>query len=386
MSGRPLLLVVGGTPPPVHGTTVFMRMLLDAPEVKERFEVLHLETADRRGLENIGRLDLTNAGLALRHVAGLIRLVARRRPDLVYLSVSQNALAYLRDGLFILIAAAAGSRVVTHLHGGGFGEFYRRANPAVRWWVRLTQRRVHRAWVLGEGLRGCYDGLVAQSRVRVAPNGVPDPRPPDGQLPPVESDRPDVLFLGQLSAPKGVLDVLEAAKLLGRTHPPFRLVLAGAWASEEERREAERLLSAGGLADRVELSGVLTGEAKALAFARARVFVLPTWYPPEGQPLSILEAMAAGLPVIATPRAAIPDMVLDGETGLLVPERDPESLARALGGRLGDPEMARRLGAAGRRRYLERFTVERCMGRVAELLLEALPERRGVASSLPELA
>ena len=373
---RPRLLVVGGTPPPVHGTSLFIRMLLDDPHVAARFDVSHLETADRRGLGNIGRLDATNIRLGLAHLVALHRTLRRQRPDLVYLSVSQNAWAYLRDSLFILAATRAGARVITHLHGGYFGEFRRRARAPLRWWIGFTQRRVHRAWVLGEGLRDCYRGIVPSQRVRVAPNGVPDLLEDigSGQARSPDDGPPTILVVGQLSAAKGLLDLLDAAALLVASGHAFELLVAGAWASEADLRQAQGRIEALGLSERARLPGVVEGREKALAFARARVFVLPTRYPLEGQPLAVLEAMAAGIPVVATPRAAIPDMVIDGETGLLVPEGDPGHLAAAVASLLEDAPRARRMGAAARARYLDRFTLETCMERVAELLDEALEE------------
>ena len=380
MSARPRLLVVGMTPPPVHGTSAFVRMLLDAPAVRERFQVLHLDTADRRGLENIGRLDATNVALALRHVAELAGLMRRERPALVYVPVAQNALAWARDGLFVLAGRQAGARVVTHLHTGGFGEFFGQALPWTKGWVRHAQGRAHRAWVLADSLRGGYRGVLPAARVRVVPNGVPDPL---DALPAGEqevdlrvrrtSTPPDILFLGQLSTAKGVDDLLEAARELVRQGLEFRLVLAGSWASAAERESTVAGLAGSGLAERVRLAGVLTGAEKARAFGDAAFFVLPSRLA-EGQPLAILEAMAAGLPVVATSRGGIPDLVREGETGLLVPAGDPGALGAALARLLTDPAGARRMGEAGRRRWEERYTVERCMERVAGLFEEALDD------------
>lgn len=373
---RPRLLVIGPTPPPVHGTSVYTRMLLESEALREAFDVRHMDISDRRSIQNLGRLDPINVWLGLRHVAELGLRVLRERPDVVYVEVSQNALAYLRDACFIGLARAGGARVVTHLHGGYFAPFYETANPFVRALVRASSRWVDRAWVLGEGLRHHYAGLVPEPRVRVVPNGVPDPLPP--ALPAGRGDGdgpPTFLYLSQLSLPKGILDLVEAVGVLPPERRP-RLVMAGAWRSPDDRRRVEARIAALGLEARVEDRGVVTGEAKARAFAEADVFVLPTAYPYEGQPLAILEAMAAGLPVVSTPRGAIPDMVRDGETGVLVPENDPVALAAALGRLLEDPEGRRRMGSAGRRLWEERFTEDRCVRRF-------IAEVRDVARAAP---
>jgi glycosyltransferase involved in cell wall biosynthesis len=95
------------------------------------------------------------------------------------------------------------------------------------------------------------------------------------------------------------------------------------------------------------------------------VFVLPSWI--EGMPITVLEAMAHRKPVVATPVGGTPELVVDGETGLLVPPRDPEALAEALRSLVADPKRARRLGEAGYARVAERFTVDRMTTRVLEV-------------------
>jgi glycosyltransferase involved in cell wall biosynthesis len=373
---KPRLLVVGPTPPPVHGVTVYLRWLLDASALRERWEVLHADTSDRRSLANLGRVDPPNVALALRHVWKVAARVRRERVRAVWIPVSQNGPAYLRDALFILAAHAGGARVVTHLHGGGFGEFYHRAAAPLRGLVRASSARVERAWVLGEGLRANYAGLIPEERVRVVPNGVPDPLPPGPR--PSPGFAPTLLHLGQLSVEKGVVDLLSAVARLREAGRELRLVLAGGWSTPAEEMAVRGVIRDLGLGAVVELPGVLTGAAKARVLGEADAFVLATRYRYEGQPLAILEAMAAGLPVVATPRAAIPDAVEDGVTGLLVPERDVPALTDALARLLGDAELRRRLGAAGRDRWQRRFTLERAMARV----VEALEEVRGDAPVL----
>jgi glycosyltransferase involved in cell wall biosynthesis len=118
----------------------------------------------------------------------------------------------------------------------------------------------------------------------------------------------------------------------------------------------------------VEFAGVVSGEAKRRVLAEADVFVLPTRYPPEGQPFAILEAMAAGLPVVSTPRGAIPDMVEDGVTGLLLPEGDEAALAEALRRLVASPAERSAMGEAGRSRYESMFTEEATTRRLVTVM------------------
>jgi glycosyltransferase involved in cell wall biosynthesis len=278
--------------------------------------------------------------------------------------------------VFILAAHAAGVRVVTQLQGGWFGEFYRRSSAPMRWLIRVSSARVDRAWVLGDGLRGNYAELIPQERVRVTPNGAPDwlvqPRR-------THPGAPTLLHLGQLSIGKGVVDLLRAVRRLRAAGRELRLVLAGDWLSPHDEAAVRAVIHEEGLGDVVEFAGVVTGDAKARVLAEADVFVLASRYVYEGQPIAVLEAMSAALPVVSTTRAAIPDMVEDGVTGFLVPEGDVPALEQAIGRLASDAELRSRMGDAGRARWERLFTLERAMACAADALEEVRVDRAATA-------
>ena len=371
---RPPVLLVGPTPPPVHGVAAYVAMLSAFLPLRERFRVRHLDTSDRRPIDTIGRVDLTNVALGLKHLGGLAVELLGHRPSVTLIPVSQNGPAFLRDSAFVVLARLGGSRVILHLHGGAFADFYGQAPGWLRGVIRWTHRRVHGVWVLGEGLRAQYQGLIPADGVHVVPNGVEDPF--QGTPPPlrgtVEDEAPlRILFLGQRAATKGFHVVLDAVEALAARDVPVRLVVAGAWGTPmDQRRLAPRVrgLVAGGLA---EDRGILSGEAKVEVFREADVFVLASTAP-EGMPLAVLEAMAAGLPVVATPQGAIPDVVVEGATGVLVPPGDVGAVADALARLAADGALRRSMGEAGRRRYEERFTARQALQGAVEALAHAV--------------
>jgi glycosyltransferase involved in cell wall biosynthesis len=140
--------------------------------------------------------------------------------------------------------------------------------------------------------------------------------------------------------PKGGPELLEAFRTVRRDHPAARL-----WIVSSSAPAA--------LPEGAEFLGLLGKEALARRYATASVFALPTLREAFG--LSLVEAMSFALPVVATRLEAIPEIVADGETGLLVPPREPAALAAALGALLADPARARRMGNAGRARAAARF-------------------------------
>ncbi|HJR04176.1 MAG TPA: glycosyltransferase family 4 protein, partial [Methylomirabilota bacterium] len=158
---------------------------------------------------------------------------------------------------------------------------------------------------------------------------------------------PVVLSVARMYPRKRLSDLLHAAAILRARVPGIQVRIVG---RGPEWEAVSRLHAALGLGDSVALLGDLTRERLAEEYVNASVFCLPSVQ--EGFGIVFLEAMAAELPVVACRIAAIPEVVLDGTTGLLVGPRDPGALAEALERLIGEPALARRLGRDGRRRAL----------------------------------
>lgn len=159
-----------------------------------------------------------------------------------------------------------------------------------------------------------------------------------------------LLFVGRLRIRKGVEVLLEALQDLRSRHPSARLRIAG---DGEHRRRLERRLAELDLGEAVAFLGTCDAGRVRRLLAGAAALVVPSIY--EGMPLVVLEAMAAGVPVVASAVSGIPEVVVDGETGWLVPPEDPRALGVALEDVLARPDEARRRGEAGRRRVDEHF-------------------------------
>ena len=144
------VLIIGPTPPPYHGVAVFIRDLAESECNSGDWIFEHLDTSDRRDAENLGRWDIGNLTLGFSNLAELSARLLRRRHDLVYVPISQNVPAFLRDALFILNARLLGARVVVHLHGGYFRTFYDASPGWFKAIARFTLRRASAVAVLSE--------------------------------------------------------------------------------------------------------------------------------------------------------------------------------------------------------------------------------------------
>jgi glycosyltransferase involved in cell wall biosynthesis len=169
---------------------------------------------------------------------------------------------------------------------------------------------------------------------------------------------------------KGVLDLIAASAALRHEGLEHELLLVGGTPDEGPAAGAPVLAAAAGSAT---LLGTRPPEQMPEVYAEGDVFCLPSWW--EAMPLSVLEAMACGLPVVATDVGDVSRVVDDGVTGYVVPARSPDALANALRKLLSDPVQRRRMGTAGRRRVEEKFSSE-AMARAIGDLYSTLQEAR----------
>jgi glycosyltransferase involved in cell wall biosynthesis len=261
----------------------------------------------------------------------------------------------------VLGALASPGPVIRHLHIEN--SFRRATEPVLRRLDNVTSRRCARLIAVSDDTRRAYErqGYRAGS-IDVVYNGIEldgassagDVRAELG----IPAGVPVVGEIGRLCDVKGQRELIQALTHLPGVHLLLvgkDLERGGAFQSELER-DAERL----GVRERVVFAGH-RDDARAL-LDELDLFVLPSWT--EGLPLVVLEAMAHGRAVVATPVGGTPELVEDGETGVLVPPRDPGTLAEAVGRLLADPELRRRMGEAGRARVAERFAPESMTRRV----------------------
>ena len=245
------------------------------------------------------------------------------------------------QGLLGLAARwAGGGRLVATFYGADLvmSRRFRWVRPFVRYFARQC---ADVAAISSFTAREVVEATGVEPRI--IPYGIALP-PEEGFWP---AQRGLILTVGRLVARKGHVFLIEAMALL-RDHPEARLVIVG---EGHERPELEAAIGRLGLADRVELTGRISDEALNRLYQACHIFVLPAIVDSGGDTEMLgmvsLEAMRYRKPVIATRVGGITDIVQDGETGILVAQRDPHALADAIDRLLGDPALAERLGIGG---------------------------------------
>jgi glycosyltransferase involved in cell wall biosynthesis len=328
---------------------------------------VHVETTDRRGLQNIGRLDVGNILLAVLHVARMIRVLVALRPSVVYAPLAQNRLGMLRDAALLMPALLMGRRVVLHVHGSGLTDFHDTTDVVTRAVLRALLRRARRVIVLGESLRGALERLIPKERITVLPNGLEDEF--GAQVPRrTRTGALRVLFLGNVRRAKGYIVALEAVLTLRRRGVDIMLDVAGGFSSEHDRAEA--VAASAPLGQAVAFHGVVAGPAKRALLERADIFIMPSFS--EGHPYVLLEAMSAGLPIVASALPTITETLEHGQSALLVPAGDAEAAAAALEMLASDTTLRDRMGREARRRFEAEYSFHVWSDRLGRVVEEVL--------------
>jgi glycosyltransferase involved in cell wall biosynthesis len=257
----------------------------------------------------------------------------------------------LRKGILGYLGRTLNIPVVIHMHGAKFPQMWETASPRRRAAILGVLRRADAIVVLGQFWKEYLINELGQpaAKIFVVPNGVPDPG--IAAKPPKTIAKVSILFAGQVGQRKGVSDLLNALAKPATRQSDWELVIAGDGEIEAHTKMARDL----GIADRVRFLGWVDLQRVSELMRSADIFVLPSYK--EGLPMAIIEAMANGLPVVTTPVGSIPDMISDGETGLLVQPGDVEALSGAFERLLQSPELRARIGDAARERYLRDLTV-----------------------------
>lgn len=260
--------------------------------------------------------------VALQAIGTYISLLGRGQAPVLHVHVSSNA-SFWRKAVFIWAAVLASRKVVFHLHGGGFRAFVESRHQLARFLVLATMRRSTKILCLSTPVAAWLRTVVPDVPVQWWPNPVPDALFDAHREP--AARQPVALFLGALLPAKGLGDLLAAFVQLHAMYPDARLVIAG---SGPEQTALERRVQELGLGGCIQLVGWVDADERARWLGLARLLVLPSHL--EAQPMVLLEAMAAGVPLISTNVGGIPDIVRDGQDGLLVPPHRVDLLAQAL--------------------------------------------------------
>lgn len=344
---KPRILILGKLPPPVMGPAIATEIILGS-KLREEYDLHHFDTRINESVADMGRLKLAKIKIIRRKYSAFKDMLKEVKPQLVLIPIGQTTAGFFKDIPFIRMAAKSGAKVLIQLRGSAWRTWFNSSVAFRRMVVMQSLSRVSGAIVLGDNLRPIFEGLVADDKIFTVPNAA------DYTFPEREKTGLRITYLANYLPGKGILELLQALELLSQKGnlPAFEFNGYGNWDNPAYRAQCE---SIAGRLTHVTLHNAVSGTEKWQVLADTDIFVFaPTM--PEGHPWSIVEAMAAGLPIISTDRGAISQSVINGENGYLLADPHPEMLAGKITALIENAALREEMGAKSRAMYEADFT------------------------------
>jgi len=272
--------------------------------------------------------------------------------------------------IFIALARVWRKKIIFHCHSGKFDQFYFKGRDwqrfLIRWVLSLSDRIVALSprWTL------FFSDILPKAKLAVLENAVPLDHFTSVKSRFPKASEPMVLFAGLLTENKGLFDLLAVLPDLVEKVPSTRVLLAGAG----DFKKIRSILHDQGLEKAVDLLGWVDPEELIGWYHQAHLLVLPSYY--EGLPMVLLEAMACGLPIVSTRVGGIPELITEGENGILIDPGDRSALLEALAVLLTDPLRQAEMGEKNRNKIKEQYDIPIYVHKLKNLYLEILGEKR----------
>ena len=352
-----------------------------------------IEGLDERSIEytlvdaGVGT-SINNAGvLSIKRMFGVFLVLFRifkglRNTDIVYVTMGASRLGFVRDLFIILMTVLFKRKLVFHLHGGGYGDFYQGCPSLLKFIIRHALNSVDKIIVLGDLLRNQFSFLSEShhQKIVVVANGLPIKYAPAQEFKTISADKPlKILYLSNMIPSKGYLQTLEACKLLKSNNLNFVCDFAGEFMStgsvndrvnpDSARNDFFDLISKYNLRDEVNYHGMVRGNEKQKLFREANIFLLPTNYSGEGQPISIIEALSYSVPVIATRFRGIPEQIEDGKNGILIDSASPSNIINAIEKMTKSSKVYEKMSSHAYHIFQEKFTRDQYLDRLISAVL-----------------
>jgi glycosyltransferase involved in cell wall biosynthesis len=373
MKHKKKVVILGKLPPPYMGPAIATEIILNS-RLKERFDLVHFDTKLNREISGIGKLHPQKFYELPVQYLKFFKVMIKEMPSLVLVPISQSSWGFFKDGIFILICKLFGRKLIIHLRGSNIKNWLAGAGWFINIYFRLCMKISNAVIVLGQKLRYLFADYFRDDKIFVVPNGGNyDIQPGEKQNPTEDNEKKvRLLYLGNLQYSKGIKDILGALVCLdNETISKVTLNVVGAFRAPEDKIEIIREIINFDLP--VNLFPPAGKALKMELLSKADIFVFPP-REPEGHPWVIIEAMAAGLPIISTDQGAITESVLDGVNGFIAAPNNPEQIAEKITMLVNDEEMRRRMGKESRRFYEENFTEDIMVERLAKVFYKVMGE------------
>ena len=348
MMGRDMI-VVGPSPDEIGGMAAVVAQMLRI-DFEKRYVPAHFPiTIGTDCREPWWR----RAGRHLQQIRRLRETIGKSVSPIVHIHTC-SGFSFYRSAVDLIVAGSVDCRTVLHIHGAKFDAFFEGEPAYRRRLIRWILQGADRVIALSEGWRDKLHRMAPRARIEVVENAVEAPSVPCNDN---QSGTVRFVVLARMDTWKGIDDLLSACMTLRSESVGFELVLAGPPGSAGDAVTLPRKIRAMDLSKLVRYIGPVQGRRKEELLAGADVYVQASRN--EGLPISLLEALAWRLPVVATRVGAVPEVITDGREGVLVPPGRPECLAAAMRSLIEDPCRREQMAGAAKELSERRFGISR---------------------------
>ncbi len=365
------VLIIGPLPPPYAGPEIVTKNLIGSIELNDIFKVEVLNTTVRKKNSEKGKVGIRIFVAYFLYIFRLLKLLTLDRPMLIfYLPTSATPIGWARDGTTIFLSVLFRRRLAILMQGGHFRFFYDNSNKFFKILLKWLLNRCDRIFVQADRLKFQFEGIVSTDRLKVFYNFISKKFISEFHSHKRNNKSTlNLLFVGHLTTAKGYCDLLKVLPTLtgvqylimgskGNTrNVKFNQSTSESLVYEDPEAIFENYISKNGLETSVKfLGGTVKGEDKLNVFKEADIFVLPSYS--EGFSTAILEAMASGLPVIATNVGAAPEIIENGVNGYIVEPGDIDSLSARIQQLIDNEELRMKMGDINSRLCEEKYNTD----------------------------
>lgn len=345
------VVIIGKLPPPFMGPAIATQIILNSA-LKDEFNLLHFNVTLNKTIETQGKNSFKKVFVSLKLYLRYNSFLNKHKPDLVLVPFAQETVGFYKDIPYLLLPRLKNIKVLGQLRGSNFKTWLKRASIITNTIVNFTLKKTNGIIVLGNNLRYLFTDFFNPNKILVVPNGA------NFSFPSIKKDENmiNVLYFANMYESKGVHNAVDAAIKLD--DPKCIFTFAGGWRKDEKFKN--------NLLQKIKESTVtinvfppLSGDKKLELFAKADIFVFPP-IAPEGHPWVLVEAMAAGLPIISTDQGAIVESVIDGENGFIVDAGSSEQIVKKLQVLINNNKLRQKMATKSKQFYNEKFS-ERSM-------------------------
>jgi glycosyltransferase involved in cell wall biosynthesis len=364
MIKKPSVLFLIHLPPPWHGSSIVGKTIYEDKLLHDLFHCFFVNLLASRSIRETGKFRFEKIKKFFSLFIRIVSIIIRSKPNLCYFAVTVTGIGFLRDLIIITVLKLFRIKIVYHLHNKGIR--LKEKNFLNHIFYKYTFKDSE-VIILSKHLYPDVSNYVNSEKVHVCPNGIEEKI--TYSIRNEKNSAPVILFFSNLIASKGVFILLQACAILKGRGVSFNCYFIGEEGDLSSADFQERVVGMK-LTEEVKYLGPRYGEEKEEIFSIADIFAFPTFYQKETFGLVNLEAMKHSLPVVSTYEGGIPDIVENGVTGFLVPQRNVESLADKLEILLKDPSLRHQMGEQGRRKFINEFTQEIFEKRISEILVK----------------